>query len=156
MTCIIKAWPGVDVLVDVEDHDYLSKFKWYIDGRGYAYRRNKVKGKYYTVKLHVILTGRPSGFIVDHINGNKLDNRKSNLRIATQTVNGYNSKLSKNNTSGFTGIQWRANRWEAKCKYKYKNIYLGRYKHIEEAISARNKFVNRVFQEEMKYVSASI
>jgi hypothetical protein len=74
---------------------------------------------------------------VDHINGNKADNRWSNLRPATNTVNGRNMKKARNNTSGVTGVFLDRGKWRAQIKIDGKNLQLGSYTEISDAISAR-------------------
>ena len=76
---------------------------------------------------------------IDHINGITNDNRIANLRSVSKTENQRNKKLSRNNTSGFTGVFWgkQYNKWIARVKVNNKNIHLGSYSDIEDAISAR-------------------
>ena len=77
--------------------------------------------------------------IVDHINRNKLDNRKCNLRISDKTGNNRNVGLQKNNKSGITGVRWdkQTNKWKAEITVNYKNIYLGIFDSKEDAIKRR-------------------
>lgn len=84
-----------DVLIDEDDLPKVLKYRWTHlkktrDGSGDVYFRAYVQGK--TVYLHRFLTGASSSFVVDHANRNTLDNRKSNLRIATKSQNSANSK----------------------------------------------------------------
>jgi hypothetical protein len=73
--------------------------------------------------------------MIDHINGNKLDNRLENLRLATRSQNGANRKEHKNNTSGYRGVHWvkEDKNWRANIKVNNKIKSLGRYKTAEEA-----------------------
>ena len=73
--------------------------------------------------------------IVDHIDGNKSNNRIENLRPANSSTNGYNSKLSKKNTSGYKGVAWHqtSRKWKATINVNKKHIYLGTYNSAEEA-----------------------
>lgn len=81
----------------------------------------------------------PTEFI-DHINGNKLDNRIENLREATNSQNNFNAKLSKKNTSGCKGIVFNKNRkkWQAQIGFNNKYIYLGLFENFELAKQAIN------------------
>ncbi len=79
----------------------------------------------------------PEGMHVDHINHNKLDNRWSNLRIASATDNNKNLPKRKDNTSGVTGIYFRDNRWQAAIKVNKKQLHLGSFKTKDEAVAAR-------------------
>lgn len=80
--------------------------------------------------------------LVDHINGNGLDNRLKNLRVCSHSENSINrTKIHSNNTSGITGVTWNKwnNRWEAVIGLKNERIHIGYYKEKEDAISARRK-----------------
>ena len=100
-------------IVDDEDFDYLSKWKWCYTNKGYAFRSQKRSEtgskKRKGVYLHRQLMGNPSQQ-VDHINGDTLDNRKANLRLANHSENMRNRKLQKNNTSGFKGVWFNKKR----------------------------------------------
>ena len=80
-------------------------------------------------------------YIVDHINRNKRDNRRENLRLANKSLNAFNSKIYKNNKSGVTGVYFRKDtkKWTAEIKVNYRKICLGCYETKEEAINARKK-----------------
>ena len=77
--------------------------------------------------------------VVDHINHDKLDNRKDNLRICSTRQNTMNQDVSKNNTSGITGVGWdkSSNKWIAYIKVNYRQITLGRFTNLDDAIQAR-------------------
>jgi hypothetical protein len=80
--------------------------------------------------------------LVDHINGDKTDNRIKNLRLVTNQQNLFNkSSLSKRNFSGFTGVFWnkKARKWQVSIVYNGKNIYLGLYSNKEDAIQVRKE-----------------
>jgi hypothetical protein len=85
--------------------------------------------------MHQFLTGYP---MTDHINGNGLDNRRANLRPATGSQNNANSRLYKNNTSGFKGVYWlrRRRRWCARIGIGGQQRYLGYFDTPEEAARA--------------------
>ena len=78
---------------------------------------------------------------IDHINGNRADNRICNLRLANQSQNTANSKLSKANTSGFKGVTWNkdAKKWNAQLMCNYKRISLGNFEKKEDAADAYKK-----------------
>jgi hypothetical protein len=86
----------------------------------------------------------PDGILVDHIDGNKANNRIENLRLATNGENVYNSKIRSTNISGVKGVYWdkEYNRWRARISINKKLLHLGRFDTIEEAkaavIAARN------------------
>lgn len=79
-------------------------------------------------------TGIDAPFSIDHIDCDRLNNRISNLRAATQSQNGMNSKMSKNNTSGVKGVHWGADgKWRAAIIIKHRMIALGGFDRLEDA-----------------------
>lgn len=80
-----------ECLIDIEDINKIKEHKWHKEGRGYV--STKIKGK--SVKLHQFLLGKKDGLVIDHINGNKLDNKKGNLRHITHRQNTWNNKKAK-------------------------------------------------------------
>lgn len=128
---------GGFALVDDADFKYLNQSKWSVNTGGYAVTRiNREK-----VYMHRVINETPEGFHTDHINRNKLDNRRSNLRTATPSENALNSKLNTNNRSGHKGVYWyeRYKKWEVYININKKRIYLNRYANLEDAIATREK-----------------
>ena len=82
------------------------------------------------------------GKYIDHIDRNKLNNQKSNLRFCNQSINIHNSKMYSNNTSGIRGVTWhkKQERWYARAWVNQKLIYLGKYADKQGAIDARQAF----------------
>lgn len=78
---------GSEVLIDDEDEELVSRYKWHIGSTGYAVWRGVEGSKKKTVRMHRLIANCPDEMVVDHINHNKLDNRRSNLRICTQSDN---------------------------------------------------------------------
>ena len=76
---------------------------------------------------------------IDHINGNGLDNRISNLRDVDGSTNLRNQKKNKHNTSGFTGVYWNKteSKWHASLRVNGKDKFLGQFTHIDDAVVAR-------------------
>lgn len=106
----------------------------------YGYRQSKIFGRSFT--LHKVMWAFyhnewPSSE-VDHINGNKLDNSKENLRLATRGENNRNVTKRKSNTSGFKGVSWNkgSGKWVANIGYNGKQIYLGLFTDINKANDA--------------------
>ena len=101
-----------------------------------AYATARHKGK--TLLLHRIVVCAPKGVLVDHINGNGLDNRHCNLRWATHAQNLQNRKIHKNNTSGFKGVYWRARekKWIARIRANGKTRDLGYFSTPQAAHEA--------------------
>jgi hypothetical protein len=141
MTKEIKLTKGYVALVDDEDHKWLLQFKWYADEQGYA-RRNVGSGlKRVVVRMHREILQAPKGFEVDHINGNKFDNRRCNLRLATHNQNQQNCVAYKNNTSGFKGVTWnkRDQKWCAQIRINSKRKHIGYFDDPIEAAKAYDK-----------------
>jgi len=97
-------------IVDDDMFDSVSKFKWYLDRYGYVrrYRRvSEVSLKTSHIYIHRQLMNFPENLLVDHINHNKLDNRRQNLRICTKRQNSLNGKKRRGNyTSKYRGVSW--------------------------------------------------
>jgi len=89
--------------------------------------------------MHRLIKQTSKGKITDHINQNKLDNRKINLRVVSGMENGRNRGIPKHNTSGIKGVAWdkSRNKWMASIRRNYKHIFLGRFEDIKNAIKAR-------------------
>lgn len=114
----------------------LSDYKWYCSTTGYAVTHDiKDKTGKTIVRMHRLLMNAPKGLLVDHINGNKLDNRIANLRLATKQQNSCNSRRYKSNTSGIKGVSLvkYSGRWRAYIVINRKQIHLGIFSTKEEA-----------------------
>ena len=130
------------VLIDIEDSEKVKDFKWYIDKNEYIVSKCKKTG-HKGLYLHRFIMNCPEDMVVDHINHNTLDNRKSNLRICTQHENTFNKKENGNDK----GVFLRGNKWIAQISYNYKNIYLGRFDTYEEALKVRKEAEIKYFGE---------
>lgn len=121
--------------VSVEDQHLLSRYNWYRHSRGYFARKAK-DGR--TVLLHREIMQPPKGLVVDHINRDKNDNRRSNLRVCTQAENCANSKYRPNKT-GYLGVYLHkaSGLFHARITRNGKTRSLGYYKTKEQAGEAR-------------------
>jgi hypothetical protein len=123
-------------VVSNKDYKNLKSKKWYY-AAGYAVRTEKGKRVY----MHRVIKNPCQTQVVDHKNGDKLDNRRSNLRVCSSRENHCNQKISKHNTSGAKGVVFnkKNSNWNARITHKMKRIHLGTFKTKEEAIVAYNK-----------------
>lgn len=122
------------ILVDDSDYGLLEEYSWCIAVNGYAVAR--VSGK--VVYMHRFLLQATKGQITDHINGNRLDNRRSNLRLCTSSENAKNQGIKINNTSGYKGVSFdkKRSKFHAYIKVNYKRKHLGYYDTATEAANA--------------------
>lgn len=142
---------GKETLVDDGDFEIFGVFNWYCTEHGYAARRDSEDKLHY---LHRDITNASTEEVVDHINCNKLDNRRVNLRKCTQAENTWNARNKKVGKSGFIGVYtsdtgakqgWHLKKkYAAKIHVNGKSIWLGRYATPEEAhrvyVDACNKY----------------
>ena len=113
---------GEEFYFDLEDYDKIKNICWYLHSKGYII--GHIAGSNKQIKMHQLILPTDDGYIVDHINTHmKTDNRKVNLRIATQMENTRNRQKQKNNTSGRTGVSFdkNANKWVAFIGYNQTN-----------------------------------
>lgn len=126
-------------LVDDEDFEWLNLHKWKCSASGYAVRHTSTE---HNLRMHRAILERYgvtfTDQFVDHTNQDKLDNRKSNLRIATTSQNGLNRGKPINNSSGFKGVSWGNyhKKWEAYITIEGKKKFLGRWSTKELAAVA--------------------
>lgn len=125
-----------EALIDFEDIYTVSQYKWHLSNNGYV-QAMKSNGTSYS--LHRVVMNYDGELFIDHINGNPLDNRRANLRLVSNQQNIMNCGLSKNNSSGATGVSFRKdrNKWRAYIMLNRKQISLGMYDTFEEAYQAR-------------------
>lgn len=123
-------------LVTVDDHWFpiLNRFPWHKSVKGYA-QRSLVPGK--SIMMHQVIAMTPTGMQTDHVNGDKLDNQESNLRICTNAENSRARTRSALPKSGFIGVVPKPNgKFEAKIMADYKAKYLGVFDRAEDAAKA--------------------
>jgi|GraSoiStandDraft_45_1057281.scaffolds.fasta_scaffold25402_1 hypothetical protein len=135
-------------IVDEQDYEYLNQWKWHFDGR-YAARTKWMKELQKEIKIYMhkeIFQAK----IVDHINGNQLDNRRENLREVTGSQNNMNQTVQKRKKhSKYKGVSWdkSRNKWIAYCKKDGKMYNLGRYESELKAVLVYNQKALELFGE---------
>lgn len=130
--------------IDIDDIEKIKKYKWTFTG---TYIKNELNNIY----LHRYILNYKGEEDVDHINRNKLDNRKSNLRIITHEKNSQNKSMQRNNNTNFIGVIYDTARkkWRAEIRCQSKDIYLGRFDEIEDAKIARLNAEFKYFGQEV-------
>lgn len=143
MTKTVQLTQGKVSIVDNEDYERISQHKWYA--------RKRANGDYYAERhlpnygsvqqLATFILGTPLGVIVDHINGDTLDNRRCNIRKATKLQNMHNQRGHRDSSSHYKGVSWeeRRNRWLARICVNYRPIFLGYYDTELDAAKAYNE-----------------
>ena len=140
---------GDTILIDEVDFKTLGHLTWYVNNVGYA--ANDVgKRKGIRTLLHRAILGNPK-YNIDHKNGNKLDNRRENLRPCNQSQNTANAGIRKNNKAGYKGVTYDERnpnmKWIANLTKNYKHIYIGAFRTKEEAAVAYNSRAIKEFGE---------
>lgn len=139
---------GKFAIVDAEDYERLSKYKWYLKNLGYnsyAYRTDNYRKR----AMHREIMNAPDGMVVDHIDGNGLNNSKSNLRICTQAQNVYNNRPKLNTSSKYKGVSFNKNegKWKVTIKCKGEHFHLGWFRDEKKAARAYDKKAAELFGE---------
>jgi hypothetical protein len=134
---------GKVVLIDLEDSVLFESRTWRINDYGYVYSSKTRIGHKKQIFLHRFILGYSGELLVDHINRNKLDNRKSNLRLVTATQNVANSVKQNNCSSKYKGVAWRKDRkkWHAQILINNKHVHIGYFNDETEAAKAYDSYV---------------
>lgn len=127
---------GKVALVDEEDYEMVSQFKWYAHlAHNIWYARRSVHTpRQFAIRLHRFILDAPSDMQVDHINGDGLDNRRANLRLCTETENNRNAR-KKPGSSRFKGVHWHkaSCKWCAAIQVNLRRLHLGLFDSEEAA-----------------------
>jgi len=128
---------GLFAKIDDDDFEKVSKCLWHISKSNYASATIKSK----SVFMHRLIMKPPKNMVVDHKDGDRLDNQKSNLRICTQQENVFNQlKHCRTTSSQFKGVHWcnKTEKWLSKIRHKNKLYRLGEFIIEEQAARAYN------------------
>lgn len=136
----IQLGRGYVALVDDEDYERVNAHKWYIfnpqlSKTTYAQRNARPVGL-----MHRFILDAPEGTRVDHVDGNGLNNVRSNLRLASHADNMRNRRKAVNNTSGYIGVYWdkHKSKWRARVRVNNKNNHIGYFDDLVLAAKARD------------------
>jgi hypothetical protein len=135
---------GHYALVDAADYEWLSQYNWHFQN-GYATRQERRK----TIYMHRQILAPPKGMIVDHINHNKKDNRRTNLRVCTRRQNILNQSAKRTSVSRFKGVEYRKDRGKfyARIRFHGKRLWLGTFTDEIEAARAYDAKAVELFGE---------
>lgn len=141
---------GKVVLVDDDDFEYLSQWKWSLWSRKgntqYAIRKIWKNGKRTTLAMHQEILKPPVGMISDHVNGYGLDNQRNNLRICNYGGNSMNRK-PQIGTSLYKGVSAHGNKWRSRIKIHGKIYNLGSFESEIDAAVIYNDAAKKMFGE---------
>ncbi len=148
-TMQIPLTKGKHTVIDIEDWGKVAEYNWTYNPLGYARAhvsicRGSSTDTFKSIWMHRVILDAPEELHVDHINGDKLDNRKANLRLATRTTNGWNKPKQKTAkgkqcTSQYKGVSFCNGRWRAQIKRNGVLYRLGEFSNELDAARAYNK-----------------
>ena len=145
---------GLYATVDAEDYEWLSQYRWHARfhkrcdtvyaARARVYREN---GKVHRriVTMHREIMKPPEGMVIDHINGNGINNRRCNMRTCTQAQNVLNRRACPTAKSRFIGVFPRGDKWRAAIRYKKRQFHIGTFDDEVEAAKARDRKAIELF-----------
>ena len=141
---------GYQILIDKEDAEKISKYRWRVDqATGYIYS-DFIGKKIYLHRFIMNIHTDTSGRVVDHINRNKKDNRKENLRIVTHAENLRNLSILSNSSTGYRNIYTKGKKICLMSNYDGKVTYFGTYSTVLEALNAKINIWRDLFDMDIK------
>lgn len=144
-----KKGAGLKTLIDERDIKKIPNYAINLNGWGYPCITFREKNKRITKSLHQIIMGEiPKGMVIDHIDGNPLNNQKSNLRICTPQQNQFNQRKTRG-VSKYKGVSWYKNykKWMAKIKFNGRTYNLGYFNTEIQAAKAYDEKAKEIFGE---------
>jgi HNH endonuclease len=145
---IVELTKGYIAIVDSDDYEKVCGHNWCAIKQGDSGKvraMTKIEGK--TVYLHNFILETPAGLVIDHIDGQPLNNLKSNLRVCSTINNSRNIRHNKANTSGYKGVSYQNSKWRAYIVTSYKQIHLGCFSTKEAAAEAYNIAAKKYYGE---------
>lgn len=135
--------------IDAEDVEFCKGFSYSVNGAGYLQATKLATGKNKQIFLHRVLLNIPEGLEADHINGDRSDNRRSNLRIVDAARNMQNRRKKKNTASSYKGVYLNRarNNWHTYISLNGKRLYGGAFKTDKEAAKRYDELATKYFGE---------
>jgi hypothetical protein len=145
MTRRIPLTQGKVALVDDADYPWLAPWDWRFSSAGYALRTIYPNDQRRHFHLHRVLMNAQRGQLVDHINGNRLDNRRANLRLVTRSQNQWNRRPNAKGSSPYKGVCWHRKGWMSRIRVHERRLHLGYYPTPELAAQVYDAAARRLF-----------
>jgi len=143
----ISLTQGRFALVDNEDFNWLNQWNWCVNSENMVMRGKTINGRLKMIVMHRLIMQPPADLQIDHKNGDRLDNRRSNLRICTGSQNCMNRVATTKGTTGYKGVTKIRNKYRANIKLEGKKIHLGYFNDVKEAALVYNKAAKKYFGE---------
>lgn len=143
---------GQFALVDHDDFAILNQYRWFYSSNGYARRSEIVNGKRRFFYMHRVIMGihASRGQLVDHIDGNRLNNTRTNLRFVTPNQNNWNRSRNQRGSSPYKGVSQHPRGWQVRIRFYGKRVHLGYYDDLEEAARAYDAAAHSLFGQHAK------
>lgn len=152
-----KIW---ECFIDLKDLEKVSSIKnrWYVGNKGgiyYPYYQPYIDGKRTSINIHQFLLdrfGKNYDMVIDHIDSNPMNNRRSNLQLISQGDNVRKASLRSDNKTGYKHINWQESRKRYKVEINKHGIYkfVGRFKKLEDAVKARDIYLEEIKNKQTK------
>jgi hypothetical protein len=136
---------GRVAIVDDGDYAWLTQWRWRLNSKGYAIRSFTINGKEIVLCMHREIMQAQRGQFVDHIDHNRLNNGRANLRFVTQQQNLMNRRLHRNNSSGQKGVSRLHDKWHARIQLNEQSIHLGFFDDLETAAQVYDVAARKLF-----------
>lgn len=124
---------GQYAFVDDQDYDLLMQWQWQVSSNGYAVRTTTIDGRRKRIFMHRAIMDAEAGQIVDHISGDRLDNRRCNLRVVTRNQNQWNRCKNRRSRSAYKGVSRHARGWHVRIAVNGRRYHLGYYSEAQSA-----------------------
>lgn len=130
--------------IDDEDFELINKFgRWHENDSGYAIKKTRISGKNVSIRMHALINKTPKGLHTDHIDGNKLNNRKTNLRTASAEMNSWNRHRSKPHKI-YTNLPKGITFDKSRNQYVATLTFRKRFNNLKNALIFRDKGVDEL------------